>query len=47
MRRLEDDDSDNEGADDPALEREIIAEKIFVGGSDEVSRSGLLLNRFY
>lgn len=37
MRRLEDDDSDNEGADDPDLEREVIAEKLFVGGSDEVS----------
>ncbi|XP_037868375.1 transcription elongation factor SPT6 [Bombyx mori] len=35
LRRLEDDDSDNEGADDPDLEREVIAEKLFVGGSDE------------
>ncbi|XP_046966341.1 transcription elongation factor SPT6 [Vanessa cardui] len=35
LRRLEDDDSDNEGADDPELEREVIAEKLFVGGSDE------------
>lgn len=34
---MEDDDSDNEGADDPELEREVIAEKLFVGGSDEVS----------
>lgn len=34
---MEDDDSDNEGADDPDLEREVIAEKLFVGGSgDEV-----------
>lgn len=34
---MEDDDSDNEGADDPELEREVIAEKLFVGGSgDEV-----------
>lgn len=36
LRRLEDDDSDNEGNDDPELEREVIAEKLFVGGSDEV-----------
>lgn len=36
LRRLEDDDSDNEGNDDPDLEREVIAEKLFVGGSDEV-----------
>ncbi|XP_045772397.1 transcription elongation factor SPT6 [Maniola jurtina] len=35
LRRLEDDDSDNEGQDDPELEREVIAEKLFVGGSDE------------
>ncbi|GBP70340.1 Transcription elongation factor SPT6 [Eumeta japonica] len=35
LRRLEDDDSDAEGADDPDLEREVIAEKLFVGGSDE------------
>ncbi|XP_060803163.1 transcription elongation factor SPT6 [Amyelois transitella] len=35
LRRLEDDDSDNEGADDPELEREVIAEKLFVGGSDD------------
>ncbi|XP_050557944.1 transcription elongation factor SPT6 [Spodoptera frugiperda] len=36
LRRLdEDDDSDNEGNDDPELEREVIAEKLFVGGSDE------------
>ncbi|XP_050684543.1 transcription elongation factor SPT6 [Leptidea sinapis] len=35
LRRLEDDDSDNEGVDDPDLEREVIAEKLFVGGSDE------------
>ncbi|CAG9561741.1 unnamed protein product [Danaus chrysippus] len=35
LRRLEDDDSDNEGADDPDLEREVIAEKLFVGGSDD------------
>ncbi|CAH0715376.1 unnamed protein product, partial [Brenthis ino] len=35
LRRLEDDDSDNEGNDDPDLEREVIAEKLFVGGSDE------------
>ncbi|XP_047991435.1 transcription elongation factor SPT6 [Leguminivora glycinivorella] len=35
LRRLEDDDSDNEGADDPELEREVIAEKLFVAGSDE------------
>lgn len=33
---MEDDDSDNEGQDDPELEREVIAEKLFVGGSDEV-----------
>lgn len=37
LRRLEDDDSDADGADDPDLEREVIAEKLFVGGSDEVS----------
>lgn len=36
LRRLEDDDSDNEGNDDPDLEREVIAEKLFVAGSDEV-----------
>ncbi|KOB76059.1 Transcription elongation factor SPT6 [Operophtera brumata] len=35
LRRLEDDDSDNEGNDDPDLEREVIAEKLFVGGSDD------------
>ncbi|CAH2250199.1 transcription elongation factor SPT6 [Pararge aegeria] len=35
LRRLEDDDSDNEGQDDPELEREVIAEKLFVGGSDD------------
>ncbi|XP_049873145.1 transcription elongation factor SPT6 [Pectinophora gossypiella] len=35
LRRLEDDDSDNDGADDPQLEREVIAESLFVGGSDE------------
>ncbi|XP_041979251.1 transcription elongation factor SPT6 [Aricia agestis] len=35
LRRLEDDDSDNEGNDDPDLEREVIAERLFVGGSDE------------
>ncbi|CAK1551238.1 unnamed protein product [Leptosia nina] len=35
LRRLEDDDSDNEGADDPDLEREVIAEKLFVPGSDD------------
>ncbi|CAH4028346.1 unnamed protein product [Pieris brassicae] len=35
LRRLEDDDSDNEGNDDPDLEREVIAEKLFVAGSDE------------
>lgn len=34
LRRLEDDDSDNEGADSQ-LEREVIAESLFVGGSDE------------
>lgn len=36
LRRLEEDDSDNEGNDDPDLEREVIAEKLFVAGSDEV-----------
>lgn len=35
LRRLEDDDSDADGADDPDLEREVIAEKLFVGGSDD------------
>ncbi|CAB3227158.1 unnamed protein product [Arctia plantaginis] len=35
LRRLEDDDSDNEGNDDPELEREVIAEKLFEGGSDD------------
>lgn len=34
LRRLEDDDSDNEGADSQ-LEREVIADSLFVGGSDE------------
>ncbi|CAG9102905.1 hypothetical protein JYU34_005682 [Plutella xylostella] len=35
LRRLEDDDSDNDAADDPDLEREVIAEKLFVAGSDD------------
>lgn len=36
LRRIQDDESDGEQHEDDGLDREVIAEQLFVGGSDEV-----------
>lgn len=37
LRRIQDDESDGEQQEDDGLDREVIAEQLFVGGSDDVS----------